>query len=463
MAIDVSGMSRRSLLGAALVFAVVLAASLAGILTRPVGFLAAFWPANALLLGLFVRFPALASWRGWAAALAGYAMADLATGGAPALSLWLTAANLAGVATGVALFRRARAEDRALGRPLSVLVLFAILAAAAGVCALVGAGIAPVYFDRPLWSGLAFWFTTELVNGIVVLPVILSARPIPPLSCLLAGGGRARLLRIAPLALLLAALVLGYWVGGMGLLAFPSPALLLCALAYPTFATVLATMLVSIWQLIAVSLGWAGAPAIEIDATTMTDRLSIMLLALGPLTVACVNAARVEATDRLARLATYDTLTGALTRSAFTDQAEAVLAAGKGPLAVVLLDIDHFKRINDDHGHRVGDQALARFAGIVARSLRESDLFGRIGGEEFAVVLAGTGRTNAEAIAARVRCAVEADGCPLPDGGTLRFTVSIGVAHVDHVGGETLDRLIARADAALYGAKRAGRNRIEMA
>ncbi len=139
MAFDASGISRRPLLVAIIVLTVVFSGSLSGIRSRSVGFLAAFRPASALLLGLFIRCPGPASWRGGVAALSGYAVADLATGGGLAPSAWFTAEDLARVAGGVTLYRRARAENRALRRPCWVLVLFVVLSAAAAACAIEGA------------------------------------------------------------------------------------------------------------------------------------------------------------------------------------------------------------------------------------------------------------------------------------------------------------------------------------
>lgn len=114
-----------------------------------------------------------------------------------------------------------------------MLYLSGAIACAAAASAIVGAGAAPVYFDRDLVSGLAFWFTTELVNGIIVLPVILTA-PADLFRLALdpqpAEGEQTPLLKAAPVVALALSLVAGHLMGGMGALAFPSPALLWCAL-----------------------------------------------------------------------------------------------------------------------------------------------------------------------------------------------------------------------------------------
>lgn len=452
------------LAGSAVVFMVVLLASLFGIVTRPLGFLAAFWPANAILLGLLVRNPGYAAPAGWAAAVAGYYAADLLTGNDPVLTTWLTLANLSGVVTGFLLYRTLGPEDRRLGRPLSVLYLFCILLAAAGAAALVGAWISPTYFGRNLVTGAAFWFCTELANGIIVLPVMLAA----PRALALRP---ARVLRharlpdlgnVAPFVALLGSVLLGVAVGGPGALAFPAPALLWCALRYSVFGTVLTTMLVSVWHLIGLSIGIFGTGEGALNDSTMSGRLGVMLFALGPLTVATVNSARNDLLRRLEHLATYDVLTGALTRRVFFQRGEKMTAQTKPqrPLAVLMLDIDHFKLINDTFGHAAGDQVLATFSDVVRRTLRAQDLFGRIGGEEFAVILPDTSAEAARQVAERLREAIAQQAIPLHDGTPLRVTVSIGYVHHADREVRMLQHLLAVADSALYAAKTTGRNRV---
>ncbi|KRG87557.1 diguanylate cyclase [Stenotrophomonas daejeonensis] len=162
----------------------------------------------------------------------------------------------------------------------------------------------------------------------------------------------------------------------------------------------------------------------------------------------------------LRRLARRDGLTGLLNRTALMDDGRGQLAQcqlRRLPFAVLLLDLDHFKRVNDSHGHQAGDAVLHHMARTLQRNLRGRDsLLGRYGGEEFVLLLPATSLEQAQALAERLRTALEA--CPLDsDIGPIAVTTSIGVAaDVD----ATLERLLARADAALYRAKAAGRNRV---
>ena len=161
--------------------------------------------------------------------------------------------------------------------------------------------------------------------------------------------------------------------------------------------------------------------------------------------------------------ALIDSLTGVPNRRAFEAEARRMLlrAARDGTsTALLLLDLDHFKSINDTWGHAVGDRALQSFAKTVAEQLRGGDVLARLGGEEFAVALASNRVDQAAILAERVRRAVA--GMPIPvSENSISMTVSIGVAAVRGAAG--LDALLAQADAALYRAKAGGRNRVELA
>jgi diguanylate cyclase (GGDEF)-like protein len=161
---------------------------------------------------------------------------------------------------------------------------------------------------------------------------------------------------------------------------------------------------------------------------------------------------------RLALLAHTDPLTGLANRHRFFDAAAAEIKRSRrrgSPPAVLMLDLDHFKGINDSLGHEAGDAALRRVAMLCRTLLRSQDLACRLGGEEFAVLLPETGAEGALALAERMRRAVE--GLRLDQDGA-QLTVSVGVAVV--AGEEpSVNPALARADRALYAAKRAGRNK----
>jgi len=166
--------------------------------------------------------------------------------------------------------------------------------------------------------------------------------------------------------------------------------------------------------------------------------------------------------SELTRLATIDPLTAAANRRHFLAQAEQEMERAsryRRALSVVMIDIDHFKDVNDGHGHAAGDAVLTAVASVCRELLRDVDCFGRVGGEEFALVLPETTLAGAVEAAERLRRAIAE--AVVPFGGVdLAVTASLGVAE-RRDGEAEFDRLLARADLALYRAKAAGRNRVE--
>lgn len=179
--------------------------------------------------------------------------------------------------------------------------------------------------------------------------------------------------------------------------------------------------------------------------------------------LASVAVERWRQVADLKRLATTDLLTGLRNRAYFMDSAATELRRFdrfKRELTMLMIDLDFFKLINDRHGHAAGDEALRVFAKVLVGQTRAFDLLGRIGGEEFAVLLSETGGEAGVQIAERLRQAIEQASFVFHDSAPIRFTVSVGVAPCRD--GDSLDSLLARSDDALYRAKHAGRNRVEV-
>jgi diguanylate cyclase (GGDEF)-like protein len=171
-------------------------------------------------------------------------------------------------------------------------------------------------------------------------------------------------------------------------------------------------------------------------------------------------SSELEAANRtLSDLVNTDVLTGVLSRRALFERLDEEHTRSRRfgrHLSVLMVDIDHFKRVNDVHGHQTGDLVLKAVAGAFFATLRMNDLIGRYGGEEFVAILPESGAADAFAVAERLRAAIAELSVQTPDG-LVSVTTSIGVAQLE--GDERVDSLLARADSALYAAKGAGRNR----
>lgn len=170
-----------------------------------------------------------------------------------------------------------------------------------------------------------------------------------------------------------------------------------------------------------------------------------------------------EDNRRLEMLAHTDPLTAVLNRRALTERLVAELERVRrydSTVSLLLIDLDHFKRVNDTHGHLVGDDVLMDVGALLQGAIRSVDVVARYGGEEFVIVLPETALAGATVFAERIRELMEAHPFPLPDGGHLHLTASVGVASYPAPGIETVEDLLATADQALYRAKAEGRNRV---
>jgi diguanylate cyclase (GGDEF)-like protein len=188
---------------------------------------------------------------------------------------------------------------------------------------------------------------------------------------------------------------------------------------------------------------------------------SYIMIASHQRALAAAHQVLEERNVMLDALARNDGLTGLLNRRTIIEKATDQLARAKrsaAPTAVLLVDIDHFKSINDNHGHPTGDAALQRVAKVLRDHLRVTDELGRFGGEEFLVVLPNTDAHGARVVADKVRRSVEQDAPS--DGAVVSLTVSIGGATSEGLPAATFDALYAAADQALYAAKAAGRNQV---
>ena len=168
-----------------------------------------------------------------------------------------------------------------------------------------------------------------------------------------------------------------------------------------------------------------------------------------------------QSEEKMRDLASHDSLTGLLSRHAFFENGNSYISLAKrdqNMFSVLIIDLDHFKSINDKYGHPAGDAVLKLFADIVNSVSRNSDIIGRLGGEEFGLVLPSTGSAEAVEFSQRLHQAI-AKAVLKYKSDMIQYTVSIGLASYKADSDDTLDDLLANADIALYQAKNSGRNR----
>ncbi|MBI3523259.1 MAG: GGDEF domain-containing protein [Betaproteobacteria bacterium] len=230
------------------------------------------------------------------------------------------------------------------------------------------------------------------------------------------------------------------------------PRLLLRMCLYTIFLVMLLRMLL-------LYVGGAGESLHMKVGTTLSFLVATLLIGLWPFGLALLVGQRLQGQQR--RLATTDPLTGVFNRRGFEEYIVHELTRRRRTgetMSLLLLDIDHFKRINDTYGHQAGDNTLSRFAGKIAGSLREIDSFGRLGGEEFAILLPATPHAQALEAAERLRKSIT--GLDL-EAGSQRYTITVSIGVVSSDGdGEDYASLYREADRRLYAAKEAGRNRV---
>jgi diguanylate cyclase (GGDEF)-like protein len=199
---------------------------------------------------------------------------------------------------------------------------------------------------------------------------------------------------------------------------------------------------------------------LELVGTSFSKEQRMNAASLAAHAVVALENARLH--GMVERQALVDGLTGLANRRAASDALHGETARAERletPLSVVLADLDEFKEVNDAHGHAVGDEVLRVVAEVLRETLRESDVAGRWGGEEFLLLLPGADEEGAAQLAERVRVALAARSIPSVPG--LHVTASFGVA--EYAGETTPEQLLEAADGALYRAKRAGKDRVERA
>ncbi|MFT0533765.1 diguanylate cyclase [Castellaniella hirudinis] len=431
-----------------------------------------FWPANALLAGALLRVTSIRHRYLWPVILLGAFGGYGYWYGSWDTALLNTIINLSGVWLATMLLHRVWPLDT-LRKPMAIVHILLAGLAAASCTAFIGllgyqtATLLPL--DTPLRPAIGVLFQQWLGYS-AVLPVCLlwaPARRGPDrrrswtraLHQLMASS------RQWPLLVLLAAVGLAALLGGPGTAAFPIPALLICAYAYQQQTCAWLTLVTALILMISHAQGWSiisqDIPSVW---TQVSLQMGLQLMVATPLVVSSSLMARNDLVQSLNQALDHDELTGAMSRQAFMRGATEYLQQSPAAFygnCVMMLDIDHFKQLNDNHGHAAGDSVLHEFARVIQGAIRPQDLFGRLGGEEFGVFLPNTTLHDSLEIGERLRKAVEKIRLYYDSDEPLRVTVSIGTMHDGQKPHATLSELLSLADQAMYQAKHQGRNQVK--
>jgi diguanylate cyclase len=418
------------------------------------------WPPTGIALAAVLIW----GYRMWPAIAVGAFLATITTAG-PALSdLAIATGNTLEAVVGAFLLSRVAGFRPSLERVRDVvsLVVFAgllstAISATVGVTSLWTAGLVPDGQILPTWR---VWWFGDLGGDLVVAPVLLILASRPTLE-------RRPWVRVEALALTVALVALTT-------IAFSSRTsfayvviviLLWIGLRFQQAGTAVAGLIASGIAIWATAHGRGPFIGGSEDAELLRAQLFVGVAMVSGLVASALNAERGRAVERLQQLADHDTLTGVLNRRRFTEELDRSIAYSRrygGQGAVLVLDVDHFKNINDAFGHAVGDQVLARLGTLLRERVRGTDVVGRLGGDEFTVLLPRADVEQSVALATAVLDKLRREGTVTMAGRSIGVTASIGVGRFGQGLGLDSQQVLRNADVAMYEAKEAGRDRVHV-
>lgn len=418
------------------------------------------WPPTGIALAATVVW----GYRMWPAIAVGAFLANITTAGpVPAVAM-IAAGNTLEALVGAFLLRRVAGFRPSLERVRDVLalavyagILSTAISATVGVSSLWAAGLVA---DPEILSTWRVWWFGDVGGDLVIASALLifAFRPALPRRPWVAAEA------VVVLAVLVATTAVAF-SSRLSVVYLVIPILLWIAFRFQQPGIAVAGLIVSgiaVW-----STAHGRGPFIggSHDAELLRAQSYVAVATVTGLVAAALIAERRRAEQRLRRLASQDALTGALNSRGFREELNrwiAYSARYEGRGAVMVIDVDRFKAINDTFGHAIGDETLARLAGLLRGRVRSTDVVGRLGGDEFSVLLPRANEEEAVAVANALCDEVRDRSVVADTGRSISVTISIGVGHFGD--GVELDpkRVLANADAALYEAKEAGRDRVRV-
>jgi diguanylate cyclase (GGDEF)-like protein len=429
-----------------------------GILERLEGPFSLVWVTNAVSIGLLLRFYPRVSWHHFAVCAMGMMVPDLLAGTAYHQVLMMTSANVLSIWLGWLFLNRfaSRSENSEWLSTLYCVPQWLLLCQPSLIIgSLLGAGGLFFMFDKPYLQSAIFWYLNESLNFIVFLPVILA---IPKVIKSSEGDLLSIFLHILPSALLLFVFIFikneMYFLMASILII---PTIVWLALSGNLFLTTFGISMNGAFFFMWIIHSSHRHLHFSENIYVAIVRIVVTVLALCALTIAVAISERDKLYSKISELADNDDLTGILNRRAFMNAAEHTISSLNKDqrCAMILIDLDYFKKVNDELGHQKGDKVLIEFCRLVKLCLPAKQLFGRVGGEEFALLLSNESDKSHEALTDLI--VTEIGKKPLIiDNEPLPLTISAGMAK--WVEGQKYEILFKHADQALYQAKNNGRN-----
>lgn len=446
---------KNDLLKDSYLFFIVLVASVIGYLLLMDEAISLIWLTNAIATGMLVRSYQVLSRRTLAICYLAMVTAGLLFGIPLHQCLGIHLINLFSIVIGHTMLRQFlyKKDTRSwLHHPDGFLKLFLFIQPALVIGSLLGGFVLHFLVSKPFSEAAITWYFDELLNYTILLPLVLV---IPDLS---QKKLPCKPLQITSMVLTLLVMIISIHYADkltfLFLLVLLIPLFLCVALAGNIFLTTLTISLHGIYFF---------SCLIHISHSHKFDtlpafydflRLSVAILAICGMTISCVLSERNY-------LITHDFLTDVLNRRAFNLAMSQASRRGNTPYALLVLDVDYFKRINDKFGHQVGDRVLISLCELFKRNLSKQAVIGRMGGEEFAILLTGMSNYHYEQVGKALVTAVQDNALNMGNDLSLSVTISCGLATA--LPGIDPGVLYQQADMAMYQAKQAGRNKLMLA
>jgi diguanylate cyclase (GGDEF)-like protein len=462
--------TRRWLIAAALYF---LAAASTIHLTSNGRDIATIWPANAILLALLLAEAEPRWLLVLSAGMFGNVAANVITRGTVAAPLLFSIANLIEVAIAAKLTGFSRTSDGLLSSPGTAL-RFLVTAGVFAPCisGLLGASTAYLVFHEPLGQSFSMWVLSDGLGLVIFTPVLLATFRGEFVDCFRSKSWRKRFEMIGLLSTTALITYAVFYVAERPLLFVLFPPIMIVTFQAGRLGTKTALVIVALIGGVA-TMQAHGPITMLADGSIAQAQwfqafIGTLLLTSLPFAGEVTKRARfiaalIEHDKQMMEKATTDPLTGLLNRCGFDFMVEHLFGRRDEmrSVSIIAIDLDYFKSINDRWGHQAGDQALCHLARLLRAQVRSKDVIGRLGGDEFLILLPDSDINQAELIGKRITAAARNEPLAMDDTSVLLLSLSIGVATV--LPGEAFSDLARRADQALYAAKAAGRSAVRLA